>query len=311
MVRRWLPLLITALLLLALAAIVDTSQAVTLLARISPLLLALAVVATGINILISCLRYRIILRAMTGANESLNEIFRINLLSVFAAHFLPIAAAADGLRIVLASARFRLEAVRAVESVVADRLLAVTGLCAAAMLALPLQAALGTSLTLLAVQLVATTAVVAISALLLWSASRGGLPRWPWIRHLALLTRGVAGHFARAAELRTQLLLALASALTFAAILWVLAAGMGMHLSALEALAFGPVIYLSQVIPFVYFGFGAREAVTVLFLSGIGSLNAESAFSLGLAVGVCNILVALPAPVVAGHLLRQWRRGSS
>jgi len=306
--KRWVPVVVTATLLAALLAVIDAGRVMQLLAQMAPSLLLLAVMATAFNVLVSSLRYRFILRAMTGSTHDLKDIFAINLVSVFAAHFLPVSAAADGVRIALVKQRFDLNLGNAIEGIVADRLIAIVGLCACAMLALPVQALVGAPSSLLVSQLVPSAGLVAACVVLVWSARRGRPAGSSWMGRVRGAVSTTMRHLAHPTTIRAQVALALIGALTFATALWAAARSLGTTLTPLEALAFGPAIYLAQVLPFVYFGFGTREAATVFLLAGYASLDAESAFSIGLALGLCNVLVALPAPLIAGKLLRDWRR---
>lgn len=306
--KRWITVVVTATLLAALFAIVDANRVLGILSRTTPFLLLLAVMATAFNVLVSSLRYRLILRGMTPGNHRLKDIFAINVVSVFAAHFLPLAAAADGVRIALVKNRFDLNVGHAIESVVADRLIAIVGLCACAIFALPLQALVGAPASLLLSQLIPAAGVLAACVVLAASIRRGRPASTAWIEKVRVALSAVMRHLSHPTTIETQLALALLSALAFAAALWAAARSLGTALTPAEALAFGPAIYLSQVLPFVYFGFGTREAATVFLLAGYATVDADSAFSIGLILGLCNVLVALPAPLLAGRLLRDWRR---
>ena len=306
--RPWIPLVVTVALLAALLAIVDTERVLQLLKRAMPFLLLVAALATVLNVLVSSLRYRLILQTITRSRNALKEIFAINLVSVFAAHFLPVAAAADGVRIALVKQKFGLTVGSAIESVVADRLIAIVGLCACALLVLPVQASVGAPTSLLMYQLVPAAGLLAACGLLAFTVRGGRNATASWAAKVVAAVRTIMRHLARPATLQAQLALAIVGALTFATALWAAARSLGASLTPVEALAFGPAIYLAQVLPFVYFGFGSREAATVFFLAGYAALDVESAFSIGLVLGFCNLIVALPAPLIAGKLLRDWRR---
>ena len=90
--------------------------------------------------------------------------------------------------------------------------------------------------------------------------------------------------------------------------LWLLAHGLDSELTIVEALAFSPVIYVAQVIPLFYFGFGAREAASLWILAGAAVMPEAAAIALSLAVGLCNLIVGLPGAWYWSKYLSPGRR---
>jgi hypothetical protein len=294
--RSVISVLATALLLFVLSRFVDVGSVVSTLGHISLEFLALAVIGAALNVAVSCLRYQRIQMRISGTEMSLLEITKINLLSLFCVYFLPVSAAADGVRVVAAIHRLEIPTLQALEGVVHDRILAAVGLMLCVLLSVPLQLVYGIEHVIVIPQLVIATALLAIWPALDWLGRLRIFPAWslPTIR---TLTRSPM-HVADARSALCQVTFAIASSLSFALSLFWLARGMSIDLALTTAIVFAPALYFSQVVPFFYGGFGAREAVSIVILAGSGVMSAETAVSLSLAVGICNLLVSLPGALV-------------
>jgi hypothetical protein len=94
----------------------------------------------------------------------------------------------------------------------------------------------------------------------------------------------------------------------FAFQFWMLALGIGIQIPFGTAAVFSPLIYLAQVVPLLYSGFGLREGVAIAIVSGGGWASPEAAMALGLAIGVTNIVAALPGAFAIGLVLGGDRR---
>lgn len=303
---RVLPLLVTGILLVGLGFIVDIPQVFRKLATMSPAFLGLAITAMAANVLIVSLRYQQVLEKLVTRKPVLRDILNINLLTLFSAHFLPIGAAADGLRVSATAFQFRLPVSTALEGVVHDRVLAVMGLLLCLFLILPLQVKLGVEQALLFSQLGFTIGFFAIGAVLLRIGAQGARATGRWRVMVGRLVERFVSQVADFRCLLVQCGLAIAGATAFAVMLYFLARGLAAEVSLFAAIAFAPAMYLSQVLPFFYVGFGAREAVSVALLAGSGTMDFETAVAISVSVGMCNLLVSLPgalsAPRYLGHI---------
>ena len=126
-----------------------------------------------------------------------------------------------------------------------------------------------------------------------------------FLQPVAKAVRRFAAHVAGAGRPGWQLGLAAASIALFAAMLVLLGLGLSLHISLWIALAVTPAIYLSQVIPIFYAGFGSREIALAALLVPSGVLTRGSdAVALGLSIGLCNLAASLPGAVSAWPLLR-------
>ena len=144
------------------------------------------------------------------------------------------------------------------------------------------------------------------------AATFGGLlllsrSRLRFTRSLPAVSRAVAeavrrfiGHVAHAGCSVRQLGFAAASIGLFAAMLVLLALGLGLHLSSGIALAVTPAIYLSQVIPIFYAGFGSREVALAALLVPSGVLVDSDAVALGLSIGFAIWRPVFRAPYLPG-----------
>ena len=143
--------------------------------------------------------------------------------------------------------------------------------------------------------------LVGIWILTLWLNRR----KWTlsWVKWSLQKIMRLSRHLESATLAIRQIGIAVGSVLSFSATLYALAWGLDFEISLMTAIAFAPVIYLAQVVPIFYAGFGVREFVTMSVLVGSGSASAESAISLSLAVGVCNMLVGLPGALLVSQYL--------
>src|SRR5205823_12591658 len=140
---------------------------------------------------------------------------------------------------------------------------------------------IGVPSSLLLSQAIPAVAILAVCAVLVWSTRRATPLRFSWTEKVRSAASAITRHLSQPTTVQIQLALALAGGLTFAAPLWAVAHSLGTTLTARQAIAFGPAIYLAQVLPFVYFGFGTREAAAVFLLAGYASQYPESAFAIG------------------------------
>jgi uncharacterized membrane protein YbhN (UPF0104 family) len=299
--RATAPLVLTALLFWLMSRVVDPRMVLRQLSAVHPLCFAAAVLLMMLSTTVATRRYQIVLETLRpGSAVKFRPLLGLNLLTLFCTHFVPFGAIADAMRALVSRRLLDMPVGTAVEGVVADRVLAVVGFALFGLLLLPVQVLLGWPWPLLAAQAAAFG-----GALLLVAFVFGVTPYSPrFLRPVARAVRRFAAHVSGPVDLGRQLGFAAASVVLFAAMLMLLGAGLNLHISAGIALAVSPAIYLSQVIPIFYAGFGSRELALAALLVPSGVLTEADAIALGLCIGLCNLAASLPGAVSAWPLLR-------
>jgi uncharacterized membrane protein YbhN (UPF0104 family) len=302
--RSAAPLILTALLLWLISYAVDSRAILRQLSAMHPGFFAAAVILMLLSTAIATLRYQAVLQTLSpdGPVKFL-PLVKLNLLTLFSAYFLPFGALADAIRAVVSRKLLKIPAGMAVEGVVADRGLAVAGFALFGLLFLPIQLWLRWPWPLITAQAATFGGLFVLLAIVrLGFAWRSG-----FLEPVAEAVRRFVGHVATRHGLSWQLCLAAASTGLFAAMLVLLGLSLGLHISLRIALAVAPTIYLSQVIPIFYAGFGSREVALVAMLVPSGVLVDSDAIALSLSVGLCNLAASLPGALFAWPLLRALR----
>lgn len=299
--RAAAPIILASLLLWLISHAVDPREVMRQLSTMHPGFFAAAVFLMLLSTVIATLRYQTVLQTLCrDGSVDFFPLMKLNLLTLFSAHFLPFGALADAMRAVVSRKLLKIPVGMAVEGVIADRGLAVTGFALFGLLLLPVQIGMHWPWPLITAQ------AAAFGALLMLLAVAGfGFERYPgFIRPLAEAMRRFAGHVTTRRGLGWQLCLAAASTGLFAAMLVLLALSLGLQLSLWTALTVAPAIYLSQVVPIFYAGFGSREVALAALLVPSGVLVNTDAVALGLSVGLCNLAASLPGAITAWSLVR-------
>ncbi len=302
--RSAAPFILTALLLWLVSHAVSFHEVLRQLSAINPGYFAIAVVLMLLSTAIATLRYQSVLQSLcTEASVQFVPLVRLNLLTLFSAHFLPFGALADAMRALVSRELLKIPVSMAVEGVLVDRALAVAGFALFGLLFLPLQIGIQWPWPLITAQ----AATFGGLLLLLAAAALGFAGRSGFLEPVAKVARRFIGHIGTPSDLSWQLCLAAASIGLFSATLVMLGLGLGLHISLWIALAVAPALYLSQVIPIFYAGFGSREVALAALLVPSGVLANSDAIALGLSVGLCNLAASLPGAVFAWPLLRAVR----
>jgi uncharacterized membrane protein YbhN (UPF0104 family) len=262
---------------------------------------AVAVILMLLSTAIATLRYQTVLQALCpDGSVYFFPLMKLNLLTLFSAHFLPFGALADAMRAVVSRKLLKIPVGMAVEGVIADRGLAVAGFALFGLLFLPLQIGIHWPWPLITAQ-----AATFGGLLMLLAVAGFGFTRRPgFLKPMAEAARRFVGHVAPGRGLGWQLCLAAASTGLFAAMLVLLGLGLRLHVSLWIALAVTPAIYLSQVVPIFYAGFGSREVALAALLVPSGVLVNSDAVALGLSIGLCNLAASLPGAISAWSLVR-------
>ena len=97
-----------AISLSVLALLVDIEAIGKMLIHIDGLAILGATIAVGISVWLSSIRYHVVQISLTPFVASRWEIVKLNVLTLFSSYFLPMAAAADGLRCIAAARKLRI-----------------------------------------------------------------------------------------------------------------------------------------------------------------------------------------------------------
>lgn len=256
---------------------------------------------------IATLRYQTVLRTISpDSSVSFFPLMKLNLLTTFSAHFLPFGALADAIRAIVSRNLLNVSVSTAVEGVIADRILAIVGFAFLGLLLLPIQIAIHSTWPL-----VASQALVFSGLLMVVTIIALGFGRYAKLIKLPTSARGpLARPIMTWRGLCWQLCLATANTALFAAMLTLLARSLNLPLSPWLALTVTPAIYLSQVIPIFYAGFGSREVALTALLVPSGVLVSSDAVTLGLSIGLCNLVASLPGAVSARVIVQISRTKS-
>lgn len=298
-VRALVPILVSGALLVWLAHFVDY-QAVFGHIRVIPVWSLLgATAAFLVSIVIGAWRYALVVEDLASARPSLSRTLPINFLSLFLTYLVPIAVLADVARIAASCRMLKLTPAQATRCVVHDRVLALAGLVLSAGLVVPLLVGRG------APSGVVTTTVILVAGLAGGFGAVGVASVRGWASPSRIIgffvdsLRRFPVHLSNAPRLARQLVCVLATTLSFAVQLYLLAVGLGVALPPIVAIACAPLISLAQVVPFLYGGYGAREAAVVALLGGSWA-SPDAALALGLAIGVTNMAASLPGALAMG-----------
>lgn len=298
--RAAAPFALTALLLWLMSRLVSPDAVLRQLASMNPACFAGAVALMLLSTAVATLRYQNVIETLAGSAVRFLPVLGLNLLTLFCAHFVPFGAIADAMRALVSRRLLGLRTGTAVEGVIADRILAVLGFALFGLLLLPLQILLGWPWPLVTAQ-----AATFGGCLLLVALTFGVSHYLPgFLRPVAKAVRRFVAHVAGPGDLGRQLAFAAASVALFAAMLMLLGAGLDLQVSPWVALAITPAVYLSQVIPIFYAGFGSRELALAALLVPSGVLSEADAVALGLGIGLCNLAASLPGAASAWPLLR-------
>jgi hypothetical protein len=298
--RGILPIALSGSLLAGLAYLTDFNAVYQHLRGIAPWSLLAGTSMFILSVLVSSWRYRLVIDDLNARKQPLWRTTAVNLVSLFLTYIMPVAVLADVARVGASCRLLQLQIGEAATAVLHDRILAVAGFVLSAGLVLPL---LILERSRVEVVLATTALIVGLLAALL--AGRTLLAhRLNFNRVVGRMLSAFSGffsHFSSAARIARQGGCALLGSLAFTMQLYILSIGLGIALPLEVALAYAPLIALSQIVPFVYGGYGARETAMVALLGGTW-LSPDAAISLGLAVGLTNMFASLPGAVLAGAI---------
>jgi glycosyltransferase 2 family protein len=235
---------------------------------------------------------------VTGVDRAgLLSMFRVQLVSQFAAHGAPISALGDLARAAMLKLRFGVTIGRAVRVVLYERVAGALGAAVIGLGAVAAEAWLPEPHRLIGSQLLLWSGGLAGTALLLLFNRLHVNTRLELfnqaVRAIALLSEMLA----KPAIAARLLLISLLQMMSMALIFIVLAAGMHIALSPVQALLFMPLIFFVSSLPIFYLGWGAREAVVIAAFGGTAMVSTAEAVALSVGFGVIVFLSSLPGAV--------------
>lgn len=302
--RSAAPLLLTSLLLWQVSYAVDSSQVLRQLSAMRPGFFVAAVMLMLLSIAVATLRYQSVLQTLCPDGPvHYFPLLKLNLLTLFSAHFVPFGALADAMRTLVSRKLLKIPVGKAVEGVIADRALAVAGFALFGLLLLPLQISMHWPWRIVMAQIATFGGLL----VLLGVAAFGLTLHVRFLKSAAEAARRFLGHIATCDSLGWQLGLAAVSTGLFAAMLVLLGLGLGLRIPLWVAFTTTPAIYLSQVVPIFYAGFGSREIAFAALLVPSGVLVDSDAVALSLSIGLCNLAASVPGVIFAWPLLQALR----
>ena len=251
-----------------------------------------------------------ILLASRGIREPIGWLTRLYFVGYAAGQVLPTALGGDAVRIV-EHARRRPEArAEAAGAVLMERLVGATGTLLLVAVGLALAAGRYEDISLVVWLEVAGIGAVLVAGVLMFSRrTRRVLEEriFPLGRRIRLdrpleqVHRAL--HDYREAPRILLVALALTAGLQLARMLaiWLCGEAVGIDLSPLVYLIFGPLLFLVMLVPFTINGLGVREAFFVAFLGRFG-VDADAAFAAGFLFYAVTVATSVP-----GGLILLWR----
>jgi len=288
---RWLRLSLGLGLLALLARIVNWAEITPLFAGLGWAFVALALALKGVSLLLSGLRWQIVLRA-GGSAVPLRRLVRHYWVMLFFNNFVPTMVGADAIRVLMLN-ETRSPALRVV-SVLVERLFGLVALLSFAALALWTRPELLQYTTLSFAALTALAGTVGLlGAILLpelwWWALRW-IERFPRLGHLIHEVYQAGRQYRRAG--RTLLLTVVISVLI--QVLVIVSFGLrvralGLEIGLIELGLVVPVTVLLTLIPITPGGWGTQEGLYLLILGTIG-ISPENALAIALLSRVLDVV---------------------
>jgi uncharacterized membrane protein YbhN (UPF0104 family) len=267
--------------------------------RISGWRLAAAMLLMLLSRVAITFRWHVLLRS---ADEpvSLRQSLRLTFAGLFASNFLPTTIGGDVVRLA-GAVQLRMDAAVSTASLVADRLVGMTGM----IIALPWG--------LLRVAQVGLPALVAPSSwlpVLLVGTVLEGWPRRLWDTLLRFARKTLANFTLwtrRPRALGLSLLFTGVHMLCFFTSIWILLDGMKEPISWLRVAGIWSLIYFITLVPVSINGYGLQEVSTTLLYSRLGGISTEAAVTIALLVRTVQMIASLPGAVFVPGILAAQR----
>ncbi len=303
------PVILSLALLTALAlgiyVKIDFAVVLNTWARFDFVWLAAAIVFVSLNFAIVTLRYQKLIGWMAGTSPPFGGIYRITYLATFVSLGAPVAALGDVAKIAIIRLLVGLSVGDSVRSVIYDRTIGLLGIAAVGLCVLPGQWLAGIDSRLIALQSALLGGALLLVVLVLALCHHPALRNRQRLRFVFETARGFLSTLGRRARLLVQTALALAYMLIYTMVMWSLAAGMGLPVNVTTLAMFMPIVLLFNNLPFLYFGWGGREAAIIATIGMTGEISPSEAVALSVAYGLVYLAATLPGGIL---LLRtRWR----
>lgn len=266
----------------------------------------LAVAAMMVANVMGAARLTVIMMATGVEHVGLLSMFRIQLVSQFVAHGAPISALADLARAAMLKLRFGVTIGRSVRIVFYERVTGALGAAVVGLSAVIVEFCLPPPHPLIKSQLLLWSAGLVGTALLLVF---NGLQINTRLELLNQAVRAVSMLGKMLAEPTTTaklMLISLVQMISMALVFIVLAGGMHIAVSSVQAILFMPLIFFVSSLPVFYLGWGAREAIVIATLGTAATVSTSEAVALSVGFGSIVFLSSLPG--AAFWLLRPSMR---
>lgn len=298
----WIALMSSLLLLAAILYVVTREDSLAALldvwgrTKTAPFLFAvviLIVLQLGV-----AFRLKVIFSADGVDQVSVWPLFRIQLVSQFAANGAPISALSDLARAALVKLRFGLRMGRSIRLVLYDKIFGALGAIVFGLFAVLFQWLTPISPGLVKVQMFIWGAGCVSIAVLVAIADWHINTSVELIDRIARATTGL-GRLLRRPMITSKLLLAQSVLLLCFAVAFIaLAYGMQIQVSPLLIILFTPLIFFVSALPIFYQGWGGREAIVVATIGSVGQVTSAEAIALSVAFGVALFLASLPGAIL-------------
>jgi uncharacterized membrane protein YbhN (UPF0104 family) len=276
--------------------------------------LLLALVTASATVVIASFRTNDIFVREVGRPLGLASVARLQFIALFMTFTMPISVAADVARVGMFRMRYGLGFEVCTRAIIFDRIVGALGIVLVGVLTAGLQLLLFDEPRFLVVfQLVMLTGAIAlISVLAAVARWRIEMSRKP-LQLAAAWMSALGRHFRDPDFVLRQTAFMLLYVAGVCATMLLLSWGLGFAVSLLLLIAFTPVILFVNNLPFLYAGWGGRELITVVTLSQIGGMQADSALVLSISYGLIMLAVALPGAVfwMARPTFRKAVKGGS
>jgi hypothetical protein len=292
----FLRLFVTASLLWLLASRFDFEHALEMVGRVSPVLLAVALMAMVASVLVTAVRWQMILAA-EGPPPPLGSLTRLLFIGLFFNQVLPTGVGGDAVR-AWRCYRLGIPLGAAVRSVLLDRASGFIVMVAIYAASLPaLLRALpdpGAQASIVAVLGVALAGLLALPLIHFLPARLMHLPGLAALVDLSRAAQRLIADPRRCAAMLGLSILAVGLAI-FAFKL--VGDSLGVPLSLVTWLIIVPPVSLIQLAPVSLAGWGLREAAMVVVLAGFG-VSAAAALAISVLMGLALIVLGLPGGLI-------------
>ena len=300
MIKRWLPWVlkggISIGLIVWVLSKVDLPSAWAKAKGIDPAMAGLAILLMTIQIALGGLRWGLVLRALDAA-FSWAKTISVFYIGVFFSIVLPGAVGGDAVRMWFAR-KGGLSLATAVNSVMLERAVTVFALVLLVCLTQPILMERVPSLPGVYVFPV-LLAICVIGILVLASLDKlpRSLHRFRVVRGLVHLAGDTRRLFFHPAWSLACVVVALVGHVNLSLAVYLLAAGLGMDVHALDCLVLVPPVILIMTLPISIAGWGVRETAMVTAFSFVG-IPGEETIVLSILFGIVTMLTALPGGIV-------------